>query len=109
MKKILEHWKKVDEKEMDELYSVTSELMEKGVEGKLIDKLLEGSMKNEWESLNKFIFKIYEKIADKKETKLKSSKILTFHQKLLEKGSLGLMHRSMFTAKKVKKEKEKEE
>ena len=39
MKKILEHWKKVDEKEMDELYSVTSELMEKGVEGKLIDKL----------------------------------------------------------------------
>ena len=54
--------------------------------------------------INKFLFYAYERMEAKKDPLgFKSAKLFPLHQELLAKGSIGLMHRSMFTTKKGKK------
>ena len=49
----------------------------------------------------------YQRISEKKNVgTLKPSKLFPLHQELLKNGGVGLMHRSMFSIKKTKKEKE---
>lgn len=64
--------------------------------------------------LNKFFFMTYQKISEKGEAskdsskssstkdeiRLKPSKLIPLHQELLEKGTIGMMHRSMFSIQK---------
>ena len=103
--------------EKDELYNLTSTIIEFCFDSKIIS-IVNSLDLDDMAELNTFFFMTYQKISEKGEAskdpkksnsskteiKLKPSKLIPLHQELLEKGSIGMMHRSMFSIKKNLKE-----
>ena len=60
--------------------------------------------------LSKFFFMTYQRTVDNKSTlSLKAAKLLPFHQELIEKKGIGMLHRCLFTTEKKAKKKGEEE
>ena len=56
--------------------------------------------------LMKFFYMTYQRITEEKSClRLKSGKIFTVHQELIEKKGIGMLHRALFTTEKKSKKK----
>ena len=88
------------------MYRVTMKIVEYRFEEKcqsVVDSLSPADLVE----LRTFSSMTYQRISEKKNVgTLKPSKLFPLHQELLKNGGVGLMHRSMFSIKKTKKEKE---
>lgn len=89
--------------EAEELYLATAKLVEFAIDKKLTS-IINSMTPEDMSEINKFFFTTYERIDAKKEVfTLKSAKAFPAHQELINAGSIGLMHRGMFSTKKGNK------
>ena len=111
LKKILEVWRKdpTSDKVVDAMYLLTAKEVEYALNEKLNAAFLELDDDNVAE-LSKFFFMTYQRTVDNKSTlSLKAAKLLPFHQELIEKKGIGMLHRCLFTTEKKAKKKGEEE
>ena len=95
-----------NEEQKEEMYKATMKIVEYCFEEKC-QSVVNTLSPEDLIELNKFFFATYQRISEKKNVgTLKPSKLFPLHQELLKNGCVGLMHRSMFSIKKTKKEKE---